>query len=388
MSEKPNNETVSQSRRKFLVHAAGMIAGATLTACGDGDTSAFAPQRVILDTCTVLYPEDFGLDPYDVAPAINAAIEAAAAGGGCVVELGKSRSEYQFRSDIWLNHHGSENYVTLRGTSRSIILRNVGGSGLLGPALLHIHRKGILQTLRVSGAGYSLEATTKGVNSGADASTLGNADFWTIEDCEIDGFPYSGINFGDYTRNCIVRRTIVRDNGDAGIQIGRFNTFHSITNNNVRANAKNGIDCNGSDCTISGNECYGNGHYAGATSDRHGIFIAGVLGASADRNKATYNNCHHNTRAGIFAGEGSTADTEIRNNTSSDNTGAGIMVQEPSVNLKITDNTVERNSEGGIWQNSGSGVTYAEFLRNSAVGNAVACWRGVIPTPDASNTCA
>lgn len=290
-------------RRRFLKRGAQAlvamaVGGKLIAACDERYPTGLRKQRGILTGTNVYYPEDFGLDPNNTGPAINAALEEAALTGG-VVELGKTRTEYKFASDIWLRNLGSTSVVTLRGTSRSIILRNIGGTGSLGPAMLHIHKNGLLQALRVSGAGYALASSTKGVNSGADLQQLGTADFWTIENCEIDSFPYSGINFGDYTNNCTVQNSIIHGNGDAGIQIGRHSTFNSIYGNTAYSNGKNGIDCNGDDNTLTLNECYGNG--GTGSTDRNGIFVGGVSLTAANRNKIRYNTCHNNDRAGILS---------------------------------------------------------------------------------------
>lgn len=326
----------------------------------------------------VWYPECYAATPSavtDWAPYIQCALnDAAAAGGGTVLLGARGISRYAYASTIEVGAYGGEVPVVLKGQSLSATLSAAKPFASTGTNSLIVNPGAVLDTLTLLGnnAFRSDGARVTGVGFGGNVR-FGHA---RIQNVSIQRFTEYGVNFGAGRISCTVSGCVISRNGNSGILVGGAgSTGNAVLNNTIYENGADGIDNGGgSNCTISGNYCYGNGWRNPGGGDNHGILLYASGSISCNDNKILSNRCYRNHGSGIKAypdpkNPGRLYGNTIDANECHDNGADGISV-EACANTLVTNNHLHDNFHAGLYGRS------ARPPGNTASGNTW-CRNGV-----------
>ncbi len=353
----------SIQRRTFI----GLVGSATLG--GVVPESLIAPRIAQV----VKTPEEFSLDPNNAQIAIQAAIDEVQRLGGGIVRLGtQSTTVYTIRAKVVVKPS-----VTLEGTSISIQIRNESTALY---QRVELRDNSAIRTLHITGSAAN-PAGTNGIEITADPGPNGQSG-WSIDNCEIDYQKGNGIIAQIGSKHGHITNCNCHHNGMAGIQVIYNSTFITVAANTCTLNGLNGIDCNGSNCTIRDNACRQNGQDP-STSDRNGILVTSVVSVAANYNLVENNVCENNTRCGIFVGGDSLTGNRLIGNICNSNAESGIMLEalggqvptQNNLNLVVIDNRGSANGRWGVYMATGGdsqyccgNVTFARFKFNDICG--------------------
>ena len=372
----------STDRRTFL----GIVAG---TAAVTLANRATIPTHQFPN---VVVPESYAsFDPSNAHIAINWAVDEVLRLGGGIVRLGTQTTQvYTIRATIVV-----KSGVTLEGISRSIQILNASTAQ---HQRVELRNNGTVRSLRVTGT-TSNYTRNNGIEVTEEGSNMGQSG-WTIDNVEVDAHKGDGIIAQQGSANAVINNCYSHDNGLAGIQIIHRAIAKqqniTVSNNVCERNGYNGIDCNGSFCTIRGNTCRYNGQTSDSTPDKNGILVTSVLGVPVEGTVVENNTSENNVRCGIFVGGDQLNGNRATFNTCRGNLESGVMIEalknQSNLNITVSDNTSDNNGRWGYYMATGGGdpinccgtVTFAEFKRNKACGNSEGQYL-VSPAPDSTN---
>lgn len=326
----------------------------------------------------VWYPECYAPNPgavTDWAPFIQGALnDAAAAGGGTVLLGARGISRYAFASTIEVGAYDGRVSVTLRGTSLSTTLsmaKPFAGAGTNG---IIVNPGSALETLTLLGNdAYRRDgARITGVAFGGNVRS-GHA---RIENVCIQRFTEYGVNFGAGRIGCTVSGCAISRNANSGVLVGGVGSAgNAVVNNTIYDNGGDGIDNGGgSDCTISGNYCYGNGWRNPGGGDNHGILLYASGSISCNGNRVVANTCYRNHGSGIKAYPDPRKAGRLFGNTIDSNechhNGVDGITVEACTNTRVTRNHLHDNARAGLYGRSapsgGNTASGNTWCRNGA----------------------
>lgn len=313
---------------------------------------------------------------------VTNAIHACPQSGTCSVSL--SAGEYTFSNPVVLSRAGvviscagvNSATITVPGNysafiaNTNTIIRNchfVGDNSLITP---HNHAidsggTGGIPITGVQILSNDIERFDVGINTGL------NTAHWTISGNTIHDNVYEGMLLGANTYGLA---------GDTQCAAEDNCGKHSIINNIIFGNGRNGIDVNSSFNDIEDNTVYQNGGTGPVGSDRNGILLYSVSGVgSVDHNVVHSNTIYSNNTDGLQLGGGvggSVSFNEITNNNIYSNGNDGLHVVSGGGQVSgntVNSNQVTLNTKFGILLDAyNSGELNNTMITNNLIKNNTA----------------